>query len=176
MHGAVSIEELRDVGTPPPSTAVYILSSFWAATGSFHGQIWISAGDAQAAPVSFSSAASHITVALLDDEGKSAAMLTPGAPQTFGARQWVQYTTSGTMALPKGGWMSIELDNQHWTLQMAAPEVTTDALGPPTTTTTSSAPMLRRPLTDGERQAISLARQHLRDHKPPRHITTLPAK
>ena len=98
-----------------------------AAGAAFIKGTW-AACNAGAAPVTFSSVASSVKVTLLDNTGKIITTLTAGAPQKFGAREWVPFQSSGALAFPSGGWLSVELTDFAVTLQLAAPEVTTDAL------------------------------------------------
>ncbi len=129
IGGADSIEELRNL--PPDAGAlgdVRVMSSFHGGAGDFSASIWLSAGDATTAPVAFATASSKIFVTLIDNSGTQKIVLQAGTPQTFGTREWVQFTTQGTTLLPAGGWLMVTLTDAHFTLQLAAPEVTTTSL------------------------------------------------
>jgi hypothetical protein len=129
IGGADSIEELRNL--PPDAGALgdmRVMSSFHGGAGDFSASLWLSAGDATAAPVPFATASSKISATLIDNSGTQKIVLQAGTPQTFGAREWVQLTTHGTALLPAGGWLMVTLTDAHFTLQLAAPEVTTTGL------------------------------------------------
>jgi hypothetical protein len=97
-------------------------------------------------------------VALLGNDGKTKAQLAPpGMPVAIGGREWVRLETSGDVALPQGGWLSVELTNLGLSLELAAPEVTSTALGSPAP---SPAPPGAHRARFSERDRRALAQAH----------------
>jgi hypothetical protein len=139
------------------------MSSFHGGTGDFQASIWLSAGDVNAAPVSFASVSSSIQVSILASDGVSKVVLVPSSdsPKQFGTRQWVHFTTPGATAFPRGGWLTVAVTDFKLTLQVAAPEVTSSILG-----AKSRRPVAGRTLqSDDDRRALTQAR--LVDQSPP---------
>jgi hypothetical protein len=132
VGGAASIGELRDLPDAGAATTARVRAPFAGGPGMVSASVWISAGDAANTPVPFAGAASAITVRLVDRAGATLSSLDPGAmPQTFGAREWMQFSTAAPIASATGGWLYIELSDLTRTLEIAAPEVLSSAITAP---------------------------------------------
>jgi hypothetical protein len=163
VGGAVSIEELRDLPADAgTATSARVMSSFLGGSGDFQASIWLSGGDANAAPLPYASVSSSLQVSILDNDGVAKVMLAPSsAPKKFGAREWVQFSTPGPAALPRGGWLTVSLRDFKVTLQLAAPEVTSSSLR----TKSIRGEEGHALQTDDDRRALLQARSL--DEKPP---------
>src|SRR5205085_1201212 len=135
--------------------------------GAFHASIWVSAGDKSGQPVPFSTASPAVEVALFGTEGTKVVLAPAKGPLAFGEREWVLFATEGDVALPAGGTFSVELADLALTLQLAAPEVTSSALGGPST----GAQARRLPINDRDRRVLAEARREL-DGPPRRRRST----
>ena len=163
VGGAVSIEEFRDLPSDAgTSTSARVMASFHGGPGEFEASIWLSAGDVNAAPVPLNSALAAIDVVILGNDQATKVVLEPSSasPTKFGAREWMQFTTQGTTPIPSGGWLLVTVKDFKFTLQLAAPEVTSSAL-----TGKSHRPPARRiPMTETDRRVLAQAR--LLDQNP----------
>ena len=116
-------------GAPPGASNITVTAPFLGGPGSFHADVWVSASDATGAAVPFASVASAVTVAVTSPDAGTSSALVASAPQPFGAREWVSFSTSPDIAAaPAGGWIAITLSRLDVQWMLAAPEVTSSAL------------------------------------------------
>jgi hypothetical protein len=164
VGGSASVEELRGLHPTSSESAIYVLDDFLGGAGKFTAKIWLSLGDAKAQPIPFAQGASSVSVVLVDDDRMSQAVtLAPATtgPVKYGAREWMLFTSTGSVPIPKGGWLEVELTNLELTMQLAAPEVTSTALGG----TGLSSFAVYTPLTSSMRAAISTAKRLHHDNR-----------
>lgn len=129
VGGAVSIEVVPAGGAPSGATIVTVAAPFVGGSGTFHAAVWLSATDTSGAPVE--NVASAAAVAITSPDSTSSTALTPSAPQTFGGREWVSFSTAPDVAtLPSGGWLTLTLSRLDVVWMLAAPEVRSSALTP----------------------------------------------
>jgi hypothetical protein len=172
VGGAASIEEVRDLPPAGSATTIAFLGSFLGTSGMVDASIWLSAGDSNANPVAFATASSAIVVSLLANDGSTTSMLIPGQVQTYGSREWTRYAIAGDVAESAGGWLLVELSDISYTLQLAAPDVTTTELG--ASAIGRAAPIT--PATDRDRATLAQARAIDKRSRPRRQILDDPGR
>jgi hypothetical protein len=132
VGGGVSVELVPAGGVPSGASSLTLTAPFLGGPGSFHADVWVSASDATGAAVPFASVASAVTVAVTSPDSSTSTALVAGTPQTFGAREWVSFSTSPDIAAaPAGGWIAITFFRVDVEWMLAAPEVTSSALAMP---------------------------------------------
>lgn len=133
-----SVGPFASLGTAGKSVA--IVAPFPGGSRPFAAQLWVTAGDAEGAPVAFDDGGKGLTVELLPNDSPHAyPLVQDGALQIFEGRAWVRLTLPAPVPMPQGGWFSIAIDDPNATFQLQAPQVT------PSTATATPVARPRRP-------------------------------
>lgn len=105
--------------------SLQIVAPLVGGTAPLQADVWVSASNAQGAPLDYTGVAMGMTASLLpnDQPGMMVPLAQQEAPVEWAGRQWVKLALPAPTAMSQGGWFSLTVIDPSTQYQFQAPEV-----------------------------------------------------